>query len=393
MNDGLNSGADGAGEGDDLRSQLVAAFRDTDGGEVPAGATAPAEPAAPVAPEAPESAAAAAERARDPQGRFASKADEAAPATVAPAAGAPEAAPAAAVATSEAAAVRPPPGWSPAAKAAFETLPEAVRESVAKREAEVNQGFAKLAEFKGLDEFAAIAKSNGLTAGELAGRYQAAEKKLASNFVGGVHELCGQFRTHPIALAAGLVGMNPQAFVAALQAARGQGGAPNSPPAGAPPAQPQVHPEVVRLSQTVNGLVGERVAHQRAQAASVVEAFFADPQHPYAANLEAEILDLVSRDRDAPRDPQGALKRAYERAVYLNPETRQVVINGEVEARAKAEAAKAAEAAKRQSGAAANARSGMRSLTGSPVTGAAVTNGPAPTLRDELQRAFGGNRA
>ena len=396
--DDVTSGALGAGETDDLRSQIMAAMSDSAGGEA-----APVADTAPVVPPADAPAdTAAADRSRDAQGRFAPKDGQpaaakpvaAAEAPVAPQAPATEPAPAHAE-TGEPTAVRPPPGWSPAAKAAFDTLPAEVRDAVAKREAEVNKGFERLAEFKGLDEFAARAKGLGITTAQLAGQYAAAEHKLATNFPRAVLELSQQMGHHPFAVASAIIGVEPRALAQLLQAARGQGQpqAGEQQAAAQPGLPPQLHEHLSRLSGAVNGLVSERVAHQQASAASIVEAFFNDPANPYAANLETEILDLVSRDQDRVRDPQGALKRAYDRAVWLNPETRSVAINGEFEARSKAEAAKATEAAKRQSEAAAQARSGMRSLTGSPVAGAPATAGPAPTLREEIQKAFGSNRA
>lgn len=396
--DDVNSGAPGAGEADDLRSQIMAAMSDNAGGEA-----APVADTAPVAPPADAPAdTAAVDRSRDAQGRFAPKEGRPAAAKLA---GAPEAPvapqaptgePAQALAeTGEPTAVRPPPGWSPQSKADFAALPEHIRADIAKREVEVNKGFERLAEFKGLDEFAARAKSAGMTPAQLAGQYAAAEQKLSTNFPRAVLELSQQMGHHPFAVASAIIGVDPRALAQLIQSARGQGQLPagDQQPAAQPGLPPQLQEHLSRLSGAVNGLVSERVAHQQASAASIVEAFFNDPANPYAANLETEILDLVSRDPERTRDPQGALKRAYDRAVWLNPDTRSVAINGEFEARSRAEAAKAAEAAKRQSEAAAQARGSMRSLTGSPVAGAPATSGPAPSLREEIQKAFGSNRA
>jgi hypothetical protein len=130
-------------DSNDLRSQLVAAMRDAENEST--------STALEVENDAPS-------RTRDEQGRF-SKDEQGEQAVVA--AETPVQSPApttdepAGQETTEAPvqpqAVRPPPGWSPASKAAFDALPEAVKADVAKREEEVNKGFAKLGDYKGLE--------------------------------------------------------------------------------------------------------------------------------------------------------------------------------------------------------------------------------------------------
>src|SRR5271166_5397149 len=59
--------------------------------------------------------------------------------------------------------LKPPVGWNAAARADFARLPPHVQQAVAQREREVNNGFAKLAEYKGLAEFSPLIKASGLT--------------------------------------------------------------------------------------------------------------------------------------------------------------------------------------------------------------------------------------
>lgn len=393
-----------APENDDLRSQLVAAFA-AETPELPATGTGETE--GQVAPEG-ETAAQKADRLRDQQGRFAkgetAPAGEVAKPGEKPAvAGEAPKAEAAAAETNEPLVVRPPHGWSPEAKAAFGALPEHVQQAVAKREAEVNKGFEKLADYKGLEPFADIAKQAGTTVAKAVESYRNAEILMEKDFVGGVAHLAQHYGKHPVEVAAGLLRVHPQALVSALRGGQAPAQAPQP---GQPhvPQQQGLPPELMKviapLHQAVSRLDGEAQARSRAtekaaleQSLKDVDTFFNDPSRPYAHNLEAEILDLVSRDPNASKDRVGALQRAYDNAVYLNPAVREVVINDRIKAQAAQTTGQAAGTASKQAEAAVRARQASRSVTGSPVSGAAATGQPASSLRGELERAFGANRA
>lgn len=385
-------GAD-ASEDTDLRASLMAAFK-THAEPAEAPLEAPiAETEAPAG----ETDAERAARLRDEKGRFAKGDKAAAVAAEAPkvaAAEAPQTKAEAPQADAELV-IRPPNGWSPEAKAAFAEAPPAIQQAVVKREAEVNKGFEKLADYKGLERFVDMAKAENTTVAGAMERFYTAQAYLQKDFAGGVRELAGMYKVHPVQAAAGLLGVDVNALVHALRG--GQGQAQTSQPGQAPHGvDPRLAQEFARRDQVINHLLSEAQARQRAaseeaykSSSSVVSDFFNDPAHTYAYNLENEIFDLIKRDPNARQDQKGALKRAYETALYLNPETRELAIQERIKARQ----AQALGAASTQTAAAAKARQASRSLTGSPVTGAAVTGQPAPSIREELQRAFGANRA
>ena len=65
-----------------------------------------------------------------------------------------------------------------ASKAAFANLPPEVQADVVKREGEVNQGLAKLAEYKGLEPLAELSRQNGTTLVNAVNQYRQLEKHL-----------------------------------------------------------------------------------------------------------------------------------------------------------------------------------------------------------------------
>ena len=290
---------------------------------------------------------------------------------------------------------RAPTSWSPTAKAEFEALPAAVKEAVVKRETEMAAGLSKLADYKGLEPFTELAKQTGTTLSAAFTAYQAAEQVLISDFNAGIGQLCQTFGKHPVEVAAGLLRVDPRALAHAL---KGGQPAPQPTPQGQPsPQAPGIDPRVLQViqqqEQAIRSLMTaeeRRVADAQksavTQTQSIIDAFFDDPSHPYAPNLEAAIIGQVSRDPGARRGLQGALKRAYETAVWTSPETRELAIRSQTAA---VPAVAPKPRASAQAEAAARARAGSRSLTGSPVAGVeTAANVPAPSLREELKRAM-----
>jgi hypothetical protein len=392
--DNLDGAPQDAAPEPSLRDTLMAAFQEAD--------TAPAPELDAPEPDG-ETEAQRAERLRDERGRFA-KAEEAAqkPGEAGKAAAAPEGAkvpetassaqPEAAQAAPEAAKpAGPPPGWSPQSKAAFASLPPHVQADIVKREGEVNQGLAKLRDYKDLEPFANLAKQSGTTLVAAFQSYKAAEDLLAKDFAGGVTQLGAHYGyQHPVQIAAAVLRVHPQQLVAALQG--GQAAAPQGQPAQ--PA-PQPHPEIQRLEQQLNAVSSAVAARQRAeqeaalrQSSSIVERFFADPTNLYAHDVQSEILELVERDQNRFSDPQGALQRAYQEAVWRNPTVRAQLIKEQAQREAEAKR----EAAQKQAQVAARARQASRSITGSPSAGTGSADVPADNLRDELMRQFSAQR-
>jgi hypothetical protein len=149
----------------------------------------------------------AAERARDELGRF-TAAEKALQEAATKAAKADETPTQAETPTGEPVKPQPPTSWSPAAKAAFAELPQdhPLVQAVAKRESEVNAGFAELKNYKELKHYSELAKSKGDTLPGMLQRFVAAEDLLSKNPTQGIMWLMRSYGVHPayIAQQAGL---------------------------------------------------------------------------------------------------------------------------------------------------------------------------------------------
>lgn len=336
----------------DVTADIAAAFETAE-------ADTPAEPA--EAPEG-ETEAQAAERARDEKGRFTPKAaDEAAPAEEQPkdqaVAKEPVADAAQVAADPVAEALRPPPGWSPAAKVAFASLPPEVQQSVAKREQEVNQGFAKLAEYKPIERFSEMAKQSGTTLDRALESYVGIETRLRQDFPAGIVELCQRQGIHPIALANHILARN--------------GVAPSEGQAGTVP-QGHQQPSGTDLSPLLSKITALESFVQQQQSATVqseIERFASDPKHTFFENVKADMGRLMNSGYAE------SLDDAYEKACWANPEIRGLLIKQQSpvsDASAKAAAAT-------------QARAASKSITGSPIPKAG-SKGPETSIEDEIRQ-------
>ena len=347
--------------GDDLRSQLSSMLS----GETPVETS--------EAVEAPELAAlddanppkVEDGRKRDESGRFA-KAEAAAKAEVAPEAKPEEAAPE--VTTEQAPAHRPPPGWSPASKAAFANLPPEVQADVVKREGEVNQGLAKLAEYKGLEPLAELSRQNGTTLVQAVNQYRQFEVSLQKDFLGGIGLVCQRYGVQPEALANAILARSGAAHQRADAGAAPQG---NQQPNGVDlsPIMKELEQVKAFVTQTQ-----QREAQQQQQAIqSQIDAFRADPKNLYFDNVAPQMGRLIDAGLAS------NLQEAYDAACWQTPAIRSLLINQQ--GTGQAQAAK-------QAAAATQARQASKSVTGSPSAGASSKNEPASSVRAELERQF-----
>lgn len=348
---------------DDLLSDLRNAFK----GEEPA-AEAPEEAEAEEAPAEPTET-----RARDEKGRFAAKVAEAVdgepPAEEAPAAEAApaEAAPVAEEGQGEPLPVRPPPGWSPAAKVAFEALPPEVKTAVAQREVEINKGFAKLAEYKPIEQYAEMAKRNGTTLDYALQQYTGIENLLKQDFVAGIDRLCQNSRIDPVSLAQAILarsGSAPQT------AAGNQDQGHQTPPVAG------IEPIMQELNQLKSYIANQQqiqAQQQQAEVQSSIQQFAADPQHVFFENVRPQMAQLMQTGTAS------TLKEAYDAACWMNPEIRSLLI--------KQQSTGQAQVAK-QAAAATQARQAAKSITGSPTPGAVSGKAALPDIEDEIRAAF-----
>jgi hypothetical protein len=337
---------------DDLRSTIEAAFAErpaqeampsTISGPGPAEKSATSVDSVPVM----------GERGRDEKGRFA-KGDEPpissklrTPVPAGPMATGPTAAP-----DTAPGAIAPPPGWSVAAKAAFDQLPEAVREAVAKREADVSAGFTR---YEGLSRYVDMARQSGQELPAVLDRYIAAENLLTQDFGNGILGLCEFYQVNPAELGQFLLGS-------------GSDGQPTGQADQFAPVLNQLNSVNQRLTQFEQQL-SER---ENAQVRDELTRFAADPKHRFFENVRQTMGQLIAANTGV------SLNDAYDQACWMNPEIRALLIREQNEAEAR-KAKEAADSARRASASLKN---------GSPIPGATSGSGPAPTLRAELERAF-----
>jgi len=315
------------------------------------------------------------DRARDEQGRFAASLPPApapAPTAAAPApaeaAGALVAAPAPkpddaqaagqAAAPAPAAAIKPPDSWSPAAKAKFSTLDPEIQAEVMRRETEVHKGFTRQDEHRNL----------GKNFSEAVTPYLPMIRSEGGDPVAAVQTLLQtayMLRTAPPDQKQNLLIQIAQTYGVDMQGVftRLSGG------------QPRVDPQVAQLQQQLWQLQQERQqssqtteAQQQAQINAEIDAFAADSQNLYFANVKPEMAALMREGRAQ------SLKEAYDMACWARPDIRTLMLQQQEQQKVQAARDKAQ-----------RARSAGVSISGSPTgsTGAGMSG--ERSLRDELR--------
>lgn len=203
----------------------------------------------------------------------------------------------------------PPPGWSPAAKAAYAKLPPEVQEAVARREQEVNNGFARLRDYKGLEEAAEMARASGTTLKEAFDRYRAAEDALDRDFGGGVVELCQMYGVHPMQLAHHIAAQ----YGGQAGPARGQG------------TMQQLDPQTNLIAQRLAGIeevVSTLKSEHERQEQEAINGYVSDfgSQHMYYEDVRHEMAHLIRAGL------ANSLEEAYDKACWANPQIRDLLI-------------------------------------------------------------------
>lgn len=347
----------------DLRETIVAAV-----------AKQREEPAAePEAPEPEVKVDAKTAAARDEQGRFAPKVDTAEKEVAKPeAAAAPIDSPEAPNPTDAAPAVRPPTSWSPTAKVEFDKLPadHPIKLAVAKREEEVNNGFAKFQEYKPVERFMEMAKQSGTTLDKALENYVGIENRLRQDFQGGITEICQRQGIHPVALANAILarhGASPQQDGTGETQAHQQ----------AQSQDPAVIQKLTALEQRLSQQEAQREREINTQVQTELQHFASDPKHPFYENVKADMGFLINSGK------AGDLQDAYDKACRLNPEIYDLLIKQQAVPSAKP-ADKALE----------RARAADKAIGGAPSAGFVPTSPvkPGASIRDTIRAAVEAQR-
>ena len=260
--------------------------------------------------------------------------------------------------------IRPPPGWSPQSKVAFAALPDGVKADIAKRETEVNQGFAKLADYKGLEPFTELAKRNGTTITEAVRNYNRFENSLSQDLPGGIGMICERYGQHPLAVANEIIrrygGTQTQI-----------GGAGSQQPAQNGIDLSPIQRELAELKTYVQ-------SQQQSQLDQTIEQFKADPAHTFFDNVRPQMASLLESGFATD------LKQAYDAACWANPEIRDLLIKQQ-----SAGNGVAAQVASKAA-AATQARRAAKATTGAPSPGfkEQAKEGTARSIRDNIRAAI-----
>jgi hypothetical protein len=261
-------------------------------------------------------------------------------------------------------ALRPPPGWSPTAKAAFDKLPAEVKQAVANREEEVNRGFAKFQAYKPIDRYMQMAEQSGTTLDKALENYVGIENRLRQDFPAGVAELCQRQGVHPVALA--------QAILAR------HGVAPSNGAAGETQAH-QTAPSVdlSPVMQKISALESFIEQQQTQGVQTEIQRFASDPKHAFFENVKTVMGRLINSGQADDLDD------AYDQACWANKEIRELLIKQQSAPTPSANAADAVQRAK----AAAKATGGAPSAGFKPNAG---TEGGS--VRDTIRAAVNAQR-
>jgi len=253
--------------------------------------------------------------------------------------------------------LKPPVGWSPQARADFAKLPPHIQQAVAQREREVNNGFAKLAEYKGMDEHMPLIKASGLTAAQFTKNAVEWERSLKQNPVTTIMHAARVGGVDMVKLSQEIL--------------RRQGGQPAAIQPGAQRQPAAIQPNVSQLVQ--QEFAKREFAAKQATASQTAEQFLADPANIHAEAVVDDMVALIrsGRAKDLPA--------AYEMACWARPDIRPLMIksqgqpsNGTIRARA-----------------ADQARAAAKATTGAPSGRPAATRSAVPsTVRDAVRQAY-----
>jgi hypothetical protein len=246
-------------------------------------------------------------QARAPDGKFVPSTDRPAPdRTAAPATAAPAAAPPAA---DPAEAPRAPGTFSPAAKVAFDSAPPALKEAVAKREAEYAKGLERYHALKPVEKYAEMAARGGTTLDRALENYVGIEQLLNRDPIAAFEQIMRNVR------------IDPQSFATAYLHRVSQGGQnarPNAPQGGQNAGNTsqggqnagQLDPQAI-VRQATEAV---RAEYEARQIQSDVQKFASDPKNRFYENVRQEMSRLVQAGI------ANDIQSAYDKACRMDPE-------------------------------------------------------------------------
>jgi hypothetical protein len=208
---------------------------------------------------------------------------------------------------------KPPAGFSAASKAQWDKLPDAVKADIAKREVVVADGFKQFSRYDGLGKFADLCERNGTNLTTAVAQYNQLENLFVRDPVAGITAICQRLNIDPRILTSAM-----QAHYGGLLGPQGQQ-QPSQPPAVNGYQQHQLNPEAL-INEAVN-----RFNQQQSErdTQSQISAFMADPANRYFENVRPQMVAALQSGQAS------TLKEAYDAALWMNPETRAIMLQEE----------------------------------------------------------------
>lgn len=249
-------------------------------------------------------------------------------------------------------AIEPPVGWTAAEKADWSKLPPAVQAAVNRREQEISRGGQQWSEEKR--------------------RYEAVLAPAAQAFK--ARNLSVEDGINRLLQAQDFLDRDPSSAVQWLAQSYGVDLAnlASNPPA---PQAPRFDPVVQQFEQKVSYLENQLNGFLQNQTLGVVEQF--SQGKPHYADVEGDMVNIIPlvQQQNPGASPQVILEKAYEQALWTNPQVREKLI-AEKQAQSQQQKAEAVNAKAQQ---AAKAAVSIKGSSG----GVSVSRKPPAELKDE----------
>lgn len=275
----------------------------------------------------------------------------------------------------------PPPSFSVQTKAAWEKLPQHVRDDIVKREGEMQTGLAALRDYKDLKPYADLAGQKGTTIKAALDGYISIENLLRKDVGAGMAQIAQNF---------GLNQEQAAQLFASLAQKFGGGAVPGTPKGGNEQAETDPLAEIMKpilapLMTQIGDLRNEyqtRVSAERSsKTQNEIEALIAsDPTfYKFHSDLEESMAQLiesgfVKRTGDTAVD----FKAAYEMAARMNSAVHEALIEQRLTEQRDSER-------KVEQDKVAKAKAASRSISGSRIPGTVVQQAENDDTEDDLE--------
>lgn len=288
----------------------------------------------------------------------------------------------------------PPPGWSIKSKSEWDRLPEHIRADVIKREHEVDNGFAKLREYKPLEPYVEMARQSGTTLDQALERYTGMERLIRQDPVKGLQAIAHNMRipAEKVLQAFGGAPAAPSHQAGGQNGAGGSHGGNADDPYITEAVAPLLRPLVDKMTSLESAFQQQLTADQQRHvtaAQRVVDEFAQSSEYRYFSDVEGIINDLFEKGMvDRSGDFRADLTKAYDMACRIHPEVNETLINQRLSTTDEERRAAAAQADADSRAKAEAAKRAAVSVKGAPSGAVSSPQGSAGSVREDLRQAW-----